>query len=241
VSPRCWWLRGSWAWPLPRHRRPLSWAPRAGVGRGRDASGLLGARWYAQPEQVVVAARLTEEEIFARLVCAEGVSTNWGQDPTCTRQAHAILHAIAWGVMNRVRLGQTRAALHTKYGASLREVVFKAGQFNPAVATRSRFAPVLLCPTAHPAWAQYWPTTLAAVWQAQQTPARNPFLLTAWEKRTGLSLVTHFSYPLSVQVPPPPAWAATSARATTLVRDVTVCGTQLHTACIWFFRLEQAW
>lgn len=188
-------------------------------------------------EQVVVAARLTEEESFARLVFAEGVSSNWGQEPACARQAHAILHAIAWGVMNRVRLGQARAALGTKYGAGIRGVIFKPGQFNPAVSARSRFAPVFLCPTAHPAWAQYWSTAVAAVWHAQHAPEQNPFLLTAWEKRTGLSLVAYFYYPLSVQAPPPPpAWAETSERSTTFVRDVTVCGTKLNTTCIWFFQ-----
>ena len=190
-------------------------------------------------EQVVVAARLTEEDLRPPRLCRRRVH-QLGPGAGVCAPGTAILHAIAWGVMNRVRLGQARAALGTKYGAGIRGVVFKPGQFNPAVSVRSRFAPVFLCPTAHPAWAQYWSTAVVAVGQAQHAPEQNPFLLTAWEKRTGLSLVAHFYYPLSVQATPqPPAWAETSARSTTFVRDVTVCGTQLNTTCIWFFRLEK--
>ncbi len=177
-----------------------------------------------------------DRELLARLVFAEGTSTNVDAVPACRARGGAVFEAIAWGVINRVRLGEASPALRRKYGDGLRGVVFAPGQFNPAISKRSRFARLFRCPTAAAGWEAGWARATAAADAALGPPARNPFLLTDWERTHGLSLVAHFYYPRSSQataVPPP--W--TDPRG--LVRDAVVAGLPLGTDCVWFFRLER--
>ena len=82
---------------------------------------------------------VADEEILARLTYAEAISTGSPDDA-------AVYRMIAWGTMNRVRLAEASAQAAARYGRGVPGVVFKAGQFNPAVSTRSRFGAMFLCP-----------------------------------------------------------------------------------------------
>ena len=81
-------------------------------------------------EYVAAKAKLSPKELLARLVYAEALSTGFGDDPL-------VHEAIAWGVMNRVRLAEHSASSKRSYGSGIRGVVFKKGQFNPAVSPKS--------------------------------------------------------------------------------------------------------
>lgn len=128
-----------------------------------------------------------DEELLARLVYAEASSTGFADDAR-------VYQGIAWGVMNRVRLGAVSAAARRQYGSGVRGVVFQPRQFNPAVSTRSPFSNDFLCPRD------------GARWQLAVQAARlalqgrdNPFIQTPWERNHGLSLVVNFYYPGSPQ------------------------------------------
>ena len=102
--------------------------------------------------------------------------------------------AIAWGTMNRVRLGEASAAMRQRYGAGVSGVIFKRGQFNPALSVRSPFSRDFLCPRDPTSWRQALDAARIAL-QGQD----NPFIQTDWERRHGLSLVVNFYYPRSAQ------------------------------------------
>lgn len=128
-----------------------------------------------------------EEELLARLVYAEATSTGFADD----KRVH---QGIAWGVMNRVRLGEISASAARQYGRGVAGVIFKPSQFNPAVSQRSPYSKEFLCPKD------------IARWQIALTASRlalrghdNPLIQTPWERRHGLSLVVNFYYPQSTQ------------------------------------------
>ncbi len=165
-----------------------------------------------------------DQEILTRLVYAEGISTGHGDNPV-------VYEAIAWGVMNRVRLGDVSPSKQRVYGRGIRGVIFKEGQFNPAVSRRSQFSREFLCPS-HP-----------SRWHMADRAARkalagldNPFINTAWEKEHGLSLVTGFYYPDSIQAKSPLApWE--KSRALEFIGDVKVGETLLSAKMVRFYRL----
>lgn len=136
---------------------------------------------------VIRAAEVPNEEILARLAFAEGVSTGFPDDPLVYR-------AIAWGVMNRVRLAERSASAAAAYGRGIDGVTFAKGQFNPAISTRSQFSKLFLCPNHEARWA----LATAAATEALAGDD-NPFVATDWERQHGLSLVVNFYYPRSVQ------------------------------------------
>lgn len=80
------------------------------------------------------------------------------------------------------------------YGCGISGVIFKEGQFNPAVSKRPQFSREFLCPS-DPA---RWHMAEQGVRQAL-AGSENPFIETPWEKEHGLSLVVGFYYPGSVQ------------------------------------------
>lgn len=204
------------------------WAVSASAGTGQPVCLKLAGE--QSPEQVIQLAQITDQEVLTRLVFAEGLSTGFQKAPECERLGAEIFQAIAWGVMNRVRLAEKSPRLAKKYGTGLRGVVFKPGQFNPAVSRKSRFSRLFLCPTESKAFEKDWANASQAASRSLSSNQGNPFIQTEWEKRTELSLVTHFYYPRSEQatrVPPP--WADPS-RATK---------TGVDSRCIWFFRLEE--
>ena len=91
--------------------------------------------------------------------------------------------------MSRVRLDEASLSLGRRYGNGIPGVIFRKGQFNPAVSSRSPFSRDLLCPQAPARW------QLAA--EAAQQALRgqgNPFIQTPWEKAHGLSLVVNFYF-----------------------------------------------
>ena len=96
-------------------------------------------------EYVAAKAKFSPAELLARLVYAEALSTGIGDDPL-------VHEAIAWGVMNRVRLAERSESAKRSYGSGIRGVVFKKGQFNPAVSPRSPFSKDFLCPKERALW-----------------------------------------------------------------------------------------
>ena len=138
-------------------------------------------------EYVAAKAKLSSKDLLARLVYAEALSTGFGDDPL-------VHEAIAWGVMNRVRLAEHSASSKRSYGSGIRGVVFKKGQFNPAVSAKSPFSKDFLCPKERALWRM----ALEAAGKAM-AGGKNPFIQTSWEQENGLSLVVNFYYPKSVQ------------------------------------------
>lgn len=170
----------------------------------------------------------TQSEVLARLVYAEGLATGFPDDAL-------IYEGIAWGVMNRVRLGQASPSLKRRYGDGVAGVIFKKGQFNPAISPRSKFSKEFLCPQA-PA---RWQMAVAAANKALDGSS-NPFMGTAcaWEERHALSLVVNFYYPQSSQARGPlPPWEG--SQELELVENVTIGGRTLSTDRIRFYRLTR--
>lgn len=163
-------------------------------------------------------------ELLGRLAHAEGRSTGHPQDPL-------VYEAIAWGVMNRVRLAERSETMRRRYGDGLPGVIFRKGQFNPAVSPRSRFSRELLCPSDEGTWR----LALAGAATALAGEA-NPFVETEWERRHGLSLVVNFYYPESVQARGPVApWE--NDPALRFVGDVRLPDGVLPASRIRFYRL----
>ena len=178
------------------------------------------------PEAVISGNRMGDEELLARLVYAEGMSTGFGDDVL-------VSEAIAWGVMNRVRLGDVSPRMRRAYGRSIRGVIFKKGQFNPAVSEKSVFSRSFVCPD-HPA---RWSMARKAAARAVRGEG-NPFLQTPWEKESGLSLVVNFYYPQSSQAKGPlPPWE--ESKALVFIGDVKIEGRTLSADRVRFYRLTR--
>lgn len=128
-----------------------------------------------------------DEALLGRLVYAESLSTGFPGDPR-------VYQAIAWGVMNRVRLGEASTGMRRRYGAGVAGVIFRKSQFNPAVSARSPFSKAFLCPRD----SRNWRRAEQAVREALNGEG-NPFTETPWERDHGLSLVVNFYYPQSIQ------------------------------------------
>jgi len=138
-------------------------------------------------ESLIAFHSISDQELLTRLVYAESLSTGFGDD-------HLVYDSIAWGVMNRVRLGERSRSMQRAYGLGIHGVIFKKGQFNPAISKKSAFSKEFHCPRHAARW------NMAR--KASETSIKgedNPFIQTPWEKRNGLSLVVNFYYPHSTQ------------------------------------------
>jgi hypothetical protein len=166
------------------------------------------------------------EELLARLVYAESHSTGFPDDPLVYR-------GIAWGVVNRVRLGEASAGMRKRYGRGVAGVIFRKSQFNPAVSPRSPFSKDFLCPQNLARW------QLAVESARQALQGRlNPFIQTPWEKRHGLSLVVNFYYPQSIQARGPVApWEGSPELK--FIGDVPMDEALLPARRIRFYRLAR--
>jgi hypothetical protein len=166
----------------------------------------------------------SSRELLSRLAHAEGRSTGHPTDPL-------VYEAIAWGVMNRVRLGERSPTMRRRYGDGLAGVIFRKGQFNPAVSSRSRFSREMLCPTDARTWAM-----AEAAAEVALAGDDNPFVQTEWERRHGLSLVVNFYYPDSVQARGPLApWEGDGGLR--FIGDLVLAGGILPPNRIRFYRL----
>ena len=166
------------------------------------------------------------EELLARLVYGESHSTAFPDDPL-------VYQGIAWGVMNRVRLGDASARMRKRYGKGVAGVIFRKSQFNPAVSPRSPFSKDFLCPKTPARWRLAMESARQAL-QGQQ----NPLIQTAWEKRHGLSLVVNFYYPQSIQARGPvPPWEGSPEL--TFIGDVAMDGGVLPAKRVRFYRLAR--
>lgn len=166
----------------------------------------------------------SSRELLSRLAHAEGRSTGHPTDPL-------VYEAIAWGVMNRVRLGERSPTMRRRYGDGLAGVIFRKGQFNPAVSPRSRFSREMLCPTDARTWAM-----AEAAAEVALAGDDNPFVQTEWERRHGLSLVVNFYYPDSVQARGPLApWEGDGG--VRFIGDLVLAGGILPPNRIRFYRL----
>lgn len=174
----------------------------------------------------VMKAQPGDEELLARLSYAEGSSTGFPADPLVYR-------GIAWGVMNRVRLGEVSATARRRYGSGVVGVVFHPQQFNPAVSLRSPFSQDFLCPQD----AARWQLALEAARAALRGPD-NPFIQTAWERQHGRALVVNFYYPRSSQARGPLApWEGN--RALHFIGDPSPGASLPVAERIRFYRLAQ--
>ena len=184
----------------------------------RDASDSI--------EFVAAKAKLSQKELLARLVYAEALSTGFGDAP--------LMHeAIAWGVMNRVRLAARSESMKKSYGSDIRGVVFRKGQFNPAVSTRSPFSRDFLCPKER----TLWRLALEAAGKAM-AGEKNPLIQTPWEQEHNLSLVVNFYYPKSVQAKGPyPPWEGSGGLE--FIGDVMIGDKMLPAEHIRFYRLAR--
>jgi hypothetical protein len=175
-------------------------------------------------ETVLVAGGAEPPELLTRLVYAESISTGFGDDPL-------VHQAIAWGVMNRVRLGDRSPSMQRSYGRGIQGVVFKKGQFNPAVSERSQFSREFLCPED----VERWRLARAAA-ETALNGRDNPLIMTLWEREHNLSLVVNFYYPRSVQAKGPLApWEGN--KALMFVGDVPMGEKVLPASRVRFYRL----
>ena len=196
--------------------------PQRAVGDSLPACLAVGGRETIQ--SAVLNTRPEPAELLGRLVYAESRSTGFADDG-------GVYQAIAWGVMNRVRLGEASSAMRRRYGDGVAGVIFRKGQFNPAVSPRSPFSRDFLCPQDSARW--------GLAMEAAQTALRgrdNPFIQTAWERRHGLSLVVNFYYPGSSQARGPLApWEGDGGLR--FIGAVSVGGTVLRAERVRFYRL----
>ena len=177
-------------------------------------------------EFVVAKAKLSQKELLARLVYAEALSTGFGDD--------SLVHeAIAWGVMNRVRLAERSESMQKSYGSGIRGVVFRRGQFNPAVSTKSPFSRDFLCPKERAIWRLAFTSAGKAM-----AGERNPLIQTPWEQENNLSLVVNFYYPKSIQAKGPyPPWEGSGGLE--FIGDVLIGDKLLPAEHIRFYRLAR--
>ncbi|UXR66129.1 cell wall hydrolase [Bdellovibrio bacteriovorus] len=178
--------------------------------------------------------KLTDFEILARLVFAEGISTNLEK---CDKYGASLFESLAWGVENRVALAKASPAYAKMFGSGIQGVIFKKAQFNPAVSKKSSYSKLFLCPTEHPEWKKYWAYSTQAADKVMQDPKQNPFLKAGPQKH-GVSAVTHFYYPHSSQATQPPvAWAdlSKSAAKKAYVKAVSIDGHAYSNECVQFF------
>lgn len=179
----------------------------------------------ASTESVMATRAIGDRELLARLVYAESLSTGFGDDPL-------VYESIAWGVMNRVRLGERSPRLQRIYGPGIRGVIFKKGQFNPAISPKSPFSKAFLCPDQ----AKRWDMAIRAADTAIQG-AHNPFIQTPWERKNGLALVVNFYYPASVQAKGDLApWEHN--KSLRFIGDLPINGQVLPAARVRFYRLN---
>jgi hypothetical protein len=205
----------------------------------------LGCEWpkcfvreAASPsnEAIIRGAGLPEEDVLSRLIFAEGLSTGMQTHPECVKESAVLFESIGWGVLNRVRMSQFSPRWKFKYGDGILGVVFKRGQFNPAVSARSRFSEIFLCPGKDPSRKDlYCEASKITHRLLASPPGNNPLLQEPWEKKNGVSLINQFYYPLSEQATnPPPVWADPKRK----VRNLIFSGEALPENCLWFFRNE---
>lgn len=191
-----------------------------------DLPECLSLAGSANAESVIANRPIEDRELLARLVYAEGLSTGYGDDP-------AVYRAIAWGVMNRVRLGERSRSMQRTYGRGIHGVIFKKGQFNPAVSPRSPFSREFLCPRREAPWRMAAGAARIAI-----EDNANPFIQTPWERAHGLSLVVNFYYPKSVQAKSATApWE--SNRSLKFIGDIQSESLALSADRIRFYRLLQ--
>jgi hypothetical protein len=177
-------------------------------------------------EFVAAKAKLSQKDLLARLVYAESLSTGFGDDPL-------VHEAIAWGVMNRVRLAERSESMKKSYGSGIRGVVFRKGQFNPAVSPQSPFSKDFLCPKER----ALWRLAVAAAAKAM-AGEKNPLIQTPWEQENNLSLVVNFYYPKSIQARGPyPPWEGGGGLE--FIGDVMIGDKLLPAEHIRFYRLAR--
>lgn len=179
----------------------------------------------ASVESIAKAKNITEKELLTRLVYAEGLSTGFAED-------RLVYDAIAWGVMNRVRLGESSPGMRRAYGRGIHGVIFKKGQFNPAISRKSPFSKAFLCPDHAVNWSM---AKVAA--EKSINGIGNPFIWTPWEKRNDLSLVVNFYYPQSTQAKGTLApWEGNGSLS--FIGDIPIDGKLLSASKIRFYRLN---
>jgi hypothetical protein len=118
------------------------------------------------------------------------------------------------------------------YGHGINGVIFKKGQFNPAISQKSPFSKAFLCPEHSKHWSMATGATERAI-----KGVNNPFIQTTWEKTNGISLVVNFYYPKSSQAKGTFApWEGNKSLA--FIGDILIDGKKLSADLIRFYRLN---
>ncbi|MBL7663791.1 MAG: hypothetical protein JNM93_01565 [Bacteriovoracaceae bacterium] len=192
------------------------------------------------PTVTIQKAAISNQELLTRLVMAEGISTNYQASNECSDRGAEIFEAIAWGVVARLKMGETHPTWAKKFGKTIPEVVLKPGQFAPAISEKSAYSKYFLCPTQAPEWEKHWGWASVAAGQTLLNPHKSPFIDSKYERAKVLSLVSHFYYPLSKQAHKiPPLWANPKAQAKNLVGEIEINNKRIPHTCILFFRHEK--
>lgn len=190
-----------------------------------DIPTCLSADAKTNVESIIASHPIHDHELLARLVYAESLSTGFRDD-------QLVYNAIAWGVMNRVRLGEASPSMRRAFGVGIRGVIFKKGQFNPAISKRSPFSKAFLCPDH----TRHWNMARSAA-ETTLNGTDNPFIQTSWEKQNNLSLVVNFYYPQSVQAKGRRApWEGN--KSLTFIGNVLIGDKTLSAKRIRFYRLQ---
>ena len=90
----------------------------SGAAFAEDMPACLSSDGKASVESIITAKNINDQELLARLVYAEGLSAGYGDD-------QMVYEAIAWGVKNRVRLGESSPGMRRAYGNGIHGVIFK--------------------------------------------------------------------------------------------------------------------
>ncbi len=200
--------------------------PLTGPTLAEDLPRCLPANTAAASKYIIADHLITDQELLARLVYAEGLSTGFADNPL-------VYEAIAWGVMNRVILGEVSPSMCRTYGQGIRGVIFKKGQFNPAVSRKSQFSKAFLCPDNN----QHWAMAKTAAATAMKKTG-NPFIKTRWEMDHDIALVVNFYYPQSIQAKGPLApWEG--SKSLRFIGDIRLPEGTLSASIIRFYRLNE--
>ena len=189
-------------------------------------------------ESKFLSLNVEDAELLARLTWAETESLLSGPKAgACVKNFDVYAKAIAWVVRARVDLARRNARHRKLFGSGWYGVIFKKGQFNPAVSRKSAFQKLFICPQKSSRFLKHWLQTQELADKVLDKHSLSPLVATRFEMSEGYSLVSHLYYPLSSQATSePPAWVRDLRARKLQVRGLKLDGLSLSDDCLWMFR-----
>lgn len=120
----------------------------------KAAAGAVGFSEEAAARQAAEAAGLGREDILARLILAEALSTGYWSGRCQAASGTSLFEGIGWGVARRV-LDQAGRGAKSVSSQAVYDVVFARNQFRTSFSGRGKpnpFAQALLCPASAQAY-----------------------------------------------------------------------------------------